>query len=506
MSPGLVFRTLRHLKRGQVTDRIRRTLIRPKARLAPTPPRRTLGSIAPPCGRPATVAGEPGTRLRLYNLHYQDALRAADLSAEDKDRMIRGWIAENPPMESAGWEPYTLSLRTVNWMLWALTGGEADDALLDGLAVQIRAVEDQLERHLLGNHLWANAKALVFAGLFFEGKEADAWLAKGLAIAEAERAEQFLADGGHFELSPTYHQLLTEDLLDLVNIADGAGRALGGEWRDTAARALAWLQVMTRPDGQVPLFNDAAQGVSPPTAELVDYGRRLGISAPPPVSPGLSRLAATGYYRWRAPGLDIWTKMGRIGPDYLPGHAHADCFTFELFARGRPIIVDTGVSTYAPGPLRAYERGTAAHNTVQLADADLAEMWASFRVGRRPDVTGLEVGASSVAAEHDGYARFRARHRRRFVFDQEGVTIEDELTGPRPGTARLHFAPGIEPVVDGLSVAAGPVRIQCDGAGDLRIERCEIARTFGERAAAQCLSLDFSARLVTRIERCASSS
>ena len=34
-----------------------------------------------------------------------------------------------------------------------------------------------------------------------------------------ELPEQILADGGHFELSPMYHALVLEDLLDLVNIA-----------------------------------------------------------------------------------------------------------------------------------------------------------------------------------------------------------------------------------------------------------------------------------------------
>jgi hypothetical protein len=47
------------------------------------------------------------------------------------------------------------------------------------LAVQARHLSRRLEYHLLGNHLFANAKALVFAGLFFQGDEADAWLADG---------------------------------------------------------------------------------------------------------------------------------------------------------------------------------------------------------------------------------------------------------------------------------------------------------------------------------------
>ncbi len=69
----------------------------------------------------------------------------------------------------------------------------------------------------------ANAKALVFAGLWFEGPEADRWLETGLSIYARELPEQILDDGAHFELSPMYHAIILEDLLDLINV----GRTYG---------------------------------------------------------------------------------------------------------------------------------------------------------------------------------------------------------------------------------------------------------------------------------------
>ena len=41
---------------------------------------------------------------------------------------------------------------------------------------------------------------------------------KGLKIINDELKEQVLNDGGHFELSPMYHAIFLEDLLDLINI------------------------------------------------------------------------------------------------------------------------------------------------------------------------------------------------------------------------------------------------------------------------------------------------
>ena len=84
--------------------------------------------------------------------------------------------------------------------------------------MQVRFLRKRLEIHLLGNHLFANAKALVFAGLYFTGNEADEWLGKGLAILEREVPEQVLRDGGHFERSPMHHGIILEDLLDLLNV------------------------------------------------------------------------------------------------------------------------------------------------------------------------------------------------------------------------------------------------------------------------------------------------
>ncbi|MFO1266416.1 MAG: heparinase II/III family protein [Rubrivivax sp.] len=114
-------------------------------------------------------------------------------------------------------------MRIVNWIKWFLAGEPAQAPWLASLAVQARWLAQRLEWHLLGNHLFANAKALFFAGLFFEGREADEWLATGARILERELPEQVLDDGGQFERSPMYHALALEDVLDLLNVLRDAG-------------------------------------------------------------------------------------------------------------------------------------------------------------------------------------------------------------------------------------------------------------------------------------------
>jgi hypothetical protein len=125
--------------------------------------------------------GPSREKLWRYNQHYFDDLNAQN-GYERKswhNDLIEKWIVENPPLVGTGWESYPTSLRIVNWIKWNLGGNQLSAFALQNLFIQLRWLNKRLEYHLLGNHLLANAKALVFGGLFFEGKEAEKWLIKG---------------------------------------------------------------------------------------------------------------------------------------------------------------------------------------------------------------------------------------------------------------------------------------------------------------------------------------
>ncbi|MBT8421098.1 MAG: hypothetical protein KJO08_09585 [Gammaproteobacteria bacterium] len=234
-------------------------------------------------------------RLWRYNLHYFDDLNASD-AIERRDwhlALLQDWVRDNPPCAGTGWEPYPASLRIVNWIKWALTNNTPPDnslppVCIHSLAIQARWLSKRLETHLLGNHLLANAKALVFAGLFFEGKEAEHWLATGLRILADQIPEQILADGGHFERSTMYHALVLEDMLDLCNITRSYPGALTrtqhhqvSDWPTLAARMQRWLLIMRHPDGEIAFFNDAATGIAPTPDELAGYADRLELGVCP---------------------------------------------------------------------------------------------------------------------------------------------------------------------------------------------------------------------------------
>ena len=137
--------------------------------------------------------------------------------------------------------------------------------VLTVLALQVRWLSKKIEWHILGNHLFANAKALVFAGLFFQGREANAWLAKGLRILSNEIPEQILPDGEHFERSPMYQTIILEDLLDLINLSNAFPDNLIVDFtkdlKSTATKMLNWLIAMCHQDGEISFFNDASIGL-----------------------------------------------------------------------------------------------------------------------------------------------------------------------------------------------------------------------------------------------------
>lgn len=472
------YHTLRYLKAVQIAGRIRHRLCRPKPDLRNAAPPRLVGGHwhvhrwrAPVMLGPAHFRFLNNERelafpdawnapdldkLWLYNLHYFDDLNAID--AGDRrvwhEALIQRWIVENPPAGGNGWEPYPLSLRIVNWIKWALAGNSLNAEAVHSLAVQIRQLRRRLEFHLLGNHLFENAKALVFAGLFFSGEEAQAWLKTGRRLLDEQIREQILADGGHFELSPMYHGLILEGLLDLTNVYHTFQLDPPDAWSDAIERMLDWLRVMCHPDGGIAFFNDTALDVAPGLVELERYAASLGV-ANELNGAGSRLLEASGYARLERGDAVVLADVAAIGPDYLPGHAHADSLSFELSLHGQRVLVNSGTSVYGVGPERLRQRGTAAHNTLRLDGVDSSEVWSGFRVARRARVRVERFDAHSgpvLEAAHDGYRHLDGRpvHRRIWTMGTQELEVGDAVDGGGNHLVEVyfHFHPGmrVEPV------------------------------------------------------------
>lgn len=454
--------------------------------------------------------GDQREKLWRYNQHYFDDLNAqnAEERREWHVALLRNWVGSVPAGSGTGWEPYPTSLRIVNWIKWAHAGHELPSECVQSLAVQARWLTQRLEWHLLGNHLFANAKALVFAGLFFDGEEASGWLRTGLEIIAAQLDEQILSDGGQFERSTMYHLITLEDVLDIVNVLRAAGRADDKATRvlqrvsAITERMLRWMDAMTHPDGEISSFNDAALGIAPTPAEMREYATRLGLHQDPPQSiEPCCELPASGYVRLSSGPCVALIDVGPVGPDYLPGHAHADTLSFECSVGKDRLIVNGGTSCYGASSVRQFERSTAAHSTVEIDGRNSSEVWAGFRVARRAYPTGYyrseSAAGTRIHCAHDGYRRLRGRplHRREWLMSSGALRVEDNIEGHyESAVARfiVHPAWRLNRLNDRHIEAHGPsgqlVRISIIR-GQAVIAGAHYAPEFGLRMRTSCVEL-----------------
>lgn len=407
-------------------------------------------------------------RLWLYNLHYFDDLRRPDANdvVQSHLALMRRWIRENPYRDGPGWEPYPLSIRITNWIQWSLRQGPMPYDLAESLANQARELANQIEHHLRGNHVLANAVALWHAGLYFEGPESDRWHQTAERLLSEEFKEQILSDGGHFERSPMYHAVVLVHLLDAVNIGNSYSTQVPIELKERLSKMLTFLQAMTHPDSRFAHFNDSAQGVAPTIDEVLNYAERLGF-VPDTLSDRdtarVTDLSASGYVRLEYggnPGIPVRYAIFDAAPvaaPYLLGHGHADTLSFEYGEGSTQVVVNSGVSTYEVGPTRAYERGTISKSTVCLDNTDNSEVWSSFRCGRAARPFNRTVWGdgdhANARASHDGYRALRGGgidHTRELKLGSNGLEIADKLRARyrrrRPLKVQITFplAPGIK--------------------------------------------------------------
>ncbi|WP_135455857.1 heparinase II/III family protein [Vibrio echinoideorum] len=470
-----LYHTLKYLKPIQLTNRVYRKLYKVRFSAPITQCNHTsndwlLFSVLPSCYQGSRQFkflnvvdvlsdwnDKNKAKLWLYNLHYFDDLNQLGWQerTDIHTDLIDTWIAQNPPMMGNGWEPYTISLRSVNWIKWFLYGNEPKSEWLSSLSLQVQALDQQLEYHLLGNHLFANAKGLVFAGCFFKGKDAKAWLMRGLAILEKEVPEQILADGGNFELTPMYHNTILADMLDLYHLSlvyhDLIPSETQSAWYEYILKMFEWAELMEHPDGDISFFNDSAFGIAPRLKSLKEYAEILNVDLPSSIGEQVTLLKDSGYVVAKVNKIKLITDVAKVGPDYIPGHAHADTLSFELSIGNQRVFVNSGTSVYGLGEERHRQRKTETHNTVVVDGEDSSEVWSGFRVARRayPSNPEIKVNEQTVSVEcsHDGYMRLPGKviHTRNWQLTPESLVVSDLLTGKfNDAQAHYHLHPDIQ--------------------------------------------------------------
>lgn len=383
--------------------------------------------------------------LWCYNLNYLDFLLQSSISIEDRNELLNSYLSKIET-NAIALSPYPISLRNINLIKYtvvllqsSLTNEEKQMQIkrINGnLYSTYRILQNNLEYHILANHLLENAFSLLFGSVYLRDNEL--WeLSKSLIFQQLN--EQILEDGGHYELSPMYHQILLDRLLDCINILKNntcfADReTVLQKLEEYAVRMLKWLNIITFNNGSIPLLNDSSIGIAPATSDLNQYANRLNVVSLQDVERYKSAeqsktLADSGYRKCSNNLYECIVDVGAIGPSYQPGHAHADTFNFVLNVNDKPVIIDPGVSTYDHNVNRLRERGTSLHNTVVVNGVNSSGVWSSFRVAHRANVTITNESSNFIEAKHDGYRVFGAIHKRSWSFTDNSIQIVDEVEG-----------------------------------------------------------------------------
>jgi uncharacterized heparinase superfamily protein len=555
---ALLGRTVVHLRPGQVAHRVRLRTQQAALRRFPEAARRVLHGpgLATAVGWPdgfrpvdARIPGQwPGLaelgagkirllgvardlgdetgwehgdapRLWRFHLHYWDW--AWGLAADPDRAAARAlfarlwgsWQASAGFAHPDAWHPYPASLRAWSWCglhRELVAGSDIEPYFIAGLAAHAGYLRRHLEYDVGGNHLIKGLKALAGLAVFFADERLLRLAARRLA---RQLARQVLADGGHYERAPAYHCQVLADLIDVADLQRAAGQVPAGELTAAVDRMRRWLGAVLTPDGQVPLLNDGY----PVGRDLV---AALRPAPPAEVAGGpLLVLRDTGLVRAAVGGWHLLADVGAPCPPSLPAHAQADTFGCLVHVDGVPLLIDTGTSTYEPGPVRRYQRSTAAHSTVQLDGTDSTEVWGVFRAGRRARVSRLAARADSSGvtceAVHDGFRRLPGRplHRRRWSLAEGGLRVDDLITGRgrHEIVIRWQLAAGsvvrlapVTALAHGTALVtslAGTFQVAIEATGPvlLATETRQVATDFGSTADAPVLSCQLDMSLPARI-------
>jgi len=414
-------------------------------------------------------------RLFRYELHYHLELVAlASLSVRepawvaDASALVEEWSAACPPGASAApeaWEPYPVARRILSFAQAAALAPRLAPLLAPHLLAHLRFLRRHLEWHLLGNHLLCDAAALVAGAAALEGPEAAALGEYGGALLSRELKRQLLPDGGYSERTAHYHALVLRDCLLAVSFARQRKWPLRLEHELSAM--LGWLLTVRRAGAALPCLNDAVPQALLFAREALTLGMELDLLPDTTQLEGQSaRLLETGWTLVRDDRHELLFEHGPLGPEEQPGHGHSDALSYELIWEGVPLVTDSGVTSYEPGPVRDFERSARAHATVTVDGEGPDELWASFRAGARGEVLALPGrelkfrGQRLRGSVRSGLAGWV--HERALVYwPRHALIVLDRVTGAQAGAeivSRLCLDPRW--TFDGDLHGPLPVRLQ----------------------------------------------
>ncbi|TAH03047.1 MAG: hypothetical protein EAZ16_08690 [Sphingobacteriales bacterium] len=435
-------------------------------------------------------------KLWNYNLQYFDYLFEPLLNEPIKQQLIIDF-ATQLLQNKVKPEPYPVSLRLMNWIIYTSQSGLSNPVVEKALKLQVHYLENNLEHHIQANHLLENYFSLSVAALYLQDAKLTkkAWL--GL---QKQLQEQVLNDGAHYECSPMYHSIILSRLLLLLDILKNNKYSFFEieMLENIAAKMLGWLQAFCFNNKSWAHCNDATEGI------VIDTPTLFNVAAAMKIPVAAVSLSASGYRRLSNTKFDVLFDAGDIIPAYQPGHAHSDMLQVVININDQPFLVDRGTSTYEANTLRLQERSTSAHNTVTINNNNQSAVWSSFRVARRAKILSVASSMKQCKAAHNGYLYKGVVHERSIHIAENRFEIIDILRGSKANLtaeAHFHFDHSVKPVVNTNMVNTNKgVAVLFSGHQSIELFSYQQALGFNKRVESYKLVVRFNQQLITQFE------
>lgn len=320
--------------------------------------------------------------------------------ARELDMLIRSWVGGHLPTvdDRSAWRTIEAGIRTSRPWPAILSAMKASRNISrDAWLYYLRSIHDHAEFLLAhpkgGNWLLMETNGVLTCGLVFpEFKRAQDWVRIAIEKFESEMIAQVHPDGAQVEYSTGYQFVCIHNFQAVLDKTDrGNGPTFSQDYRDRLAAMWEYVMYMLRPDGKLPMLNDADQHpVAPRLAQagayfgrpdFVHVGTHGGQGRPPADTSHRFPWVRRAVMRsgWDADALYAMLETAPFGY----GHQHEDALTFEIMAYGQPLIGTMGRFTYAGVPRRRYLTGSRGHNTV-LIDGQGQAMRTLREAHRRP--------------------------------------------------------------------------------------------------------------------------
>ena len=446
----------------------------------------------------AKVVWEPNRHQHLVVLGRAYRATGGIRYAAAAIEQLASWLDQCPFAYGMNWRsPLELAIRAINWV-WTydllrpsgLFRAEIEERFFRSLDLHVWDISRKYSQgSSANNHLIGEAAGVFIATTYFPWlPDADALRERSRRILDEEILAQTYPDGGSREQAFGYHLFVTQLFLQALATARRAGQNFSAAYCARLEQMLEFVLEMSDA-GPLPMIGDADDGyvvdlddaptqpgsvlalaavlLERPDFQRADDTRQAafwttGRISDPPVEPATRALVPrafphTGYYllqsgtRGSGDEVSVLFDCAELGFGALAAHGHADALSISVRAFGGDLLVDPGTYDYFSYPdWREYLRGTRAHNTLVVDDADQSVRLGPFMWGARAHARCLDwlstPSRMRVSGEHDGYSRLPdpVHHRRTVELDAgtREITIVDEIlmTGSHHVAVYLHFA------------------------------------------------------------------